>query len=64
MPTAAHWCYYWCPLLLLQAARVFNEDRREYNRRVKQVVEASWADDGEDEEGDEGDDEEAEAAAV
>ena len=51
-------------MLLLQAARVFNEDRREYNRRVKQVVEASWADDGEDEEGDEGDDEEAEAAAV
>lgn len=33
-----------------QAARLFNEDRREYNRRVKAVVEASWADDGDDEE--------------
>ncbi len=35
---------------LAQAARLYNEDRREYNRRVKGVVEASWADDGEDEE--------------
>lgn len=32
-----------------QAARLYNEDRKEYNRRVKAVVEASWADDGEDE---------------
>lgn len=31
-----------------EAARQYNEDRREYNRRVKEVVEASWADDGED----------------
>jgi hypothetical protein len=29
---------------------LYNEDRKEYNRRVKAVVEASWADDGEDEE--------------
>ena len=40
-----------------QAARLYNEDRKEYNRRVKGVVEASWADDGEDDE--EGDEEEA-----
>ena len=33
---------------LVQAARLYNEDRKEYNRRVKAVVEASWADDGED----------------
>jgi ubiquitin-protein ligase len=45
-----------CVVLLPQAARLYNEDRREYNRRVKAVVEASWADDGEDEE--EGDEEE------
>ncbi|EFN58156.1 hypothetical protein CHLNCDRAFT_30002 [Chlorella variabilis] len=32
-----------------EAARLYNEDRKEYNRRVKAVVEASWADDGEDE---------------
>ncbi|PSC72517.1 ubiquitin-conjugating enzyme E2 2 [Micractinium conductrix] len=31
-----------------EAARLYNEDRKEYNRRVKAVVEASWADDGED----------------
>ncbi|KAL4429178.1 hypothetical protein ABPG77_010157 [Micractinium sp. CCAP 211/92] len=40
-----------------EAARLYNEDRREYNRRVKGVVEASWADDGEDEE--EGDEDDA-----
>jgi ubiquitin-conjugating enzyme E2 A len=40
-----------------EAARLYNEDRKEYNRRVKAVVEASWADDGEDD--DEGDEEEA-----
>ena len=38
---------------VLQAARLYNEDRKEYNRRVKSVVEASWADDGEGEEDDE-----------
>ncbi len=41
----------------MQAARLYNEDRKEYNRRVKGVVEASWADDGEDDE--EGDEDEA-----
>lgn len=30
-----------------EAARLYVEDRREYNRRVKEVVEATWADDGE-----------------
>jgi ubiquitin-conjugating enzyme E2 A len=30
-----------------EAARLYVEDRKEYNRRVKEVVEASWADDGE-----------------
>lgn len=25
-----------------EAARLYNENRREYNRRVKEVVEASW----------------------
>ena len=25
-----------------EAARLYNEDRREYNRRVQEVVEASW----------------------
>lgn len=34
----------------VQAARLYTEDRKEYNRRVKAVVEASWADDGEEEE--------------
>ena len=29
--------------------------RKEYNRRVKEVVEASWLDDGDDEEDDEDD---------
>lgn len=43
----------------LQAARLYNEDRKEYNRRVKAVVEASWADDGGDEEGEDDEDEEA-----
>jgi len=37
-----------CTAAVLQAARLYNEDRKEYNRRVKAVVEASWADDGED----------------
>lgn len=37
----------------LQAARLYNEDRKEYNRRVKAMVEASWADDGEDEDAEE-----------
>ncbi|KAI3427990.1 hypothetical protein D9Q98_006378 [Chlorella vulgaris] len=36
-----------------EAARLYNEDRKEYNRRVKAMVEASWADDGEDEDAEE-----------
>ncbi|GMI26607.1 hypothetical protein TeGR_g12384, partial [Tetraparma gracilis] len=28
-----------------EASRLFSENRREYNRRVREVVEASWADD-------------------
>ncbi len=42
----------WCAAAL-QAARLYNEDRKEYNRRVKAMVEASWADDGEDEDAEE-----------
>lgn len=42
----------WCAAVL-QAARLYNEDRKEYNRRVKAMVEASWADDGEDEDAEE-----------
>ncbi|GAB4820998.1 hypothetical protein N2152v2_008044 [Parachlorella kessleri] len=38
-----------------EAARLFNENRKEYNRRVKEVVEASWLDDGDDDEDDEDD---------
>ena len=30
-----------------EAARLYVEDRKAYNRRVKEVVEASWVDDGE-----------------
>lgn len=52
-PSCCNTCPHWLP----QAARLYNEDRKEYNRRVKGVVEASWADDGEDDE--EGDEEEA-----
>jgi ubiquitin-protein ligase len=29
-----------------EAAKLFVEDRREYNRRVKEAVEATWKDDG------------------
>lgn len=39
-----------------EAARLYNDDRKEYNRRVKAVVESSWADDGDD--GEDGDEEE------
>lgn len=39
-----------------EAARLFNEDRREYNRRVKEVVESSWRDDGEEDEEEENED--------
>ena len=47
-----------------EAARLYQENRREYERKVKEVVEASWADDGEggdgdDGDGDDGDDEKA-----
>ena len=47
-----------------EAARLYQENRREYERKVKEVVEASWADDGEggdgdDADGDDGDDEKA-----
>ncbi|GIL81781.1 hypothetical protein Vretimale_1384 [Volvox reticuliferus] len=28
-----------------EAARLYNENRREYNRRVREVVEASWVED-------------------
>jgi len=38
-----------------EAAKLFVEDRREYNRRVKEAVEATWKDDGEGE-SDSGDD--------
>eukprot|EP00887_Chlorella_sp_A99_P006130 scaffold22.g6130.t1 len=38
-----------------EAARLYNEDRKEYNRRVKEVVESSWKDDGEEEEEEEED---------
>ena len=35
-----------------EAARLYNENRREYERKVKEVVEASWtADEEEEEEG-------------
>ncbi|KAH7616334.1 putative Ubiquitin-conjugating enzyme E2 2 [Nannochloris sp. 'desiccata'] len=34
-----------------EAAKLFVEDRREYNRRVKEAVEATWKDDGEGESG-------------
>lgn len=30
-----------------EAARLYVEDRREYNLRVKEVVQATWIDDGE-----------------
>jgi len=29
-----------------EAARLYVEDRKEYNRRVKEVVETTWIDDG------------------
>ena len=38
-----------------EAARLFLENRREYNRRVKEVVESTWTDDGEGESDDDGD---------
>jgi ubiquitin-conjugating enzyme E2 A len=40
-----------------EAAKLFVEDRREYNRRVKEAVEATWKDDGQGE-SDSGDDNE------
>ena len=51
-----------------EAARLYQENRREYERKVKEVVEASWADDGEggdgdDGDGDDGDDEKAATTA-
>ena len=39
-----------------EASQLFEKDRREYNRRVRQVVEESWMDDCIDENGDGGDD--------
>eukprot|EP00614_Pseudopedinella_elastica_P041270 CAMPEP_0181260910 /NCGR_PEP_ID=MMETSP1097-20121128/1204_1 /TAXON_ID=35684 /ORGANISM="Pseudopedinella elastica, Strain CCMP716" /LENGTH=67 /DNA_ID=CAMNT_0023359473 /DNA_START=72 /DNA_END=275 /DNA_ORIENTATION=- len=30
-----------------EASRLFSEDRREYNRRVRDIVEQSWVDDSE-----------------
>ena len=39
---------------------MYDNDRREYNKRVKEVVEASWVDD-EDDGGEEDDDEADEA---
>ena len=44
-----------------EAARLFVEDRREYNRRVKEAVEATWKDDGQGE-SDSGDDDEEDGA--
>lgn len=31
-----------------EAARLYGENRKEYNRKVKEIVEESWKDDGED----------------
>ena len=41
-----------------EASQLFEQDRREYNRRVRQVVEESWMDDAleDDEKGEEGGD--------
>ena len=33
-----------------EASQIYERDRREYNKRVRAVVEASWMDGGEDEE--------------
>jgi ubiquitin-conjugating enzyme E2 A len=32
----------------MEAAKLYQENRREYDRRVAEVVEASWEDDEED----------------
>lgn len=40
-----------------EAAKLYVEDRREYNRRVKEMVEATWVDDGEGEPDSSGDEE-------
>lgn len=44
-----------------EASTMYDNDRREYNKRVKEVVEASWVDD-EDDGGEEEDDDEADEA--
>ena len=44
-----------------EAARLFQENKREYNRRVREIVEQSWlAAEGDDDEDDDDDDEDDE----
>merc|ERR1712110_936971 len=44
----------------VEAAKLYQENRREYEKRVAQIVEESWNDDDDDDDDDEDDDEEEE----